>query len=61
MTIAIWCIFIAATLPYVAFSFVKGLDPDQPRYHAANWSGSRYAPTALTSMASRPSRGSLRR
>jgi uncharacterized MAPEG superfamily protein len=32
MTIAIWCIFIAATLPYVAFTFVKGLDPIQPRY-----------------------------
>ena len=31
MTIAIWCIFIAATLPYVAFGFVKGLDPNQPR------------------------------
>jgi uncharacterized MAPEG superfamily protein len=31
MTIAIWCILIAATLPYVAFSFVKGLDPIQPR------------------------------
>jgi uncharacterized MAPEG superfamily protein len=31
MTIAIWCILIAAVLPYVAFSFVKGLDPNEPR------------------------------
>ena len=31
MTIAIWCIFIAATLPYVAFGMVKGLDPVRPR------------------------------
>ena len=39
MTIAIWCIFIAATLPYVAFSFVKGLDPIQPRYHVGDMAG----------------------
>jgi uncharacterized MAPEG superfamily protein len=39
MTIAIWCIFIAATLPYVAFSFVKGLDPIQPRYHVGDLVG----------------------
>jgi uncharacterized MAPEG superfamily protein len=31
MTIAIWCILIAATLPYVAFGLVKGLDPNEPR------------------------------
>ena len=31
MTIAIWCIFIAATLPYVPFAMVKGLDPIRPR------------------------------
>jgi uncharacterized MAPEG superfamily protein len=31
MTIAIWCILIAATLPYVAFAFVKGVDPTAPR------------------------------
>src|SRR5208282_6864495 len=31
MTIAIWCILIAATLPYVAFGFVKGIDADAPR------------------------------
>ena len=39
MTIAIWCILIAATLPYVAFSFVKGLDPNQPRAHAGDLAG----------------------
>lgn len=39
MTIAIWCILIAATLPYVAFSFVKGLDPNQPRYHVGDLVG----------------------
>jgi len=39
MTIAIWCIFIAATLPYVAFGFVKGIDPNQPRYHVGNLVG----------------------
>jgi uncharacterized MAPEG superfamily protein len=33
MTIAIWCILVAATFPYVAFSFVKGLDPIQSRHH----------------------------
>lgn len=31
MTIAIWCILIAAALPYIAFSFVKGIDGRQPR------------------------------
>lgn len=36
MTIAIWCIFIAAALPYVAFGFVKGLDPNKPRYHVSD-------------------------
>ncbi|RBP05171.1 putative MAPEG superfamily protein [Roseiarcus fermentans] len=39
MTIAIWCILIAATLPYVAFSFVKGLDPNQPRYNVRDLAG----------------------
>ena len=39
MTIAIWCILIAATLPYVAFSFVKGLDPEQPRFHVGDLQG----------------------
>jgi uncharacterized MAPEG superfamily protein len=31
MTIAFWCILIAGTLPYVAFSFVGGLDARHPR------------------------------
>ncbi len=39
MTIAIWCIFIASTLPYVAFAFVKGLDPNQPRYRVGELDG----------------------
>jgi uncharacterized MAPEG superfamily protein len=39
MTIAIWCILIAQTLPYVAFSFVKGLDGNQPRYHVSELAG----------------------
>jgi uncharacterized MAPEG superfamily protein len=39
MTIAIWCILIAQILPYVAFGFVKGLDPEQPRFNAGNLEG----------------------
>jgi uncharacterized MAPEG superfamily protein len=39
MTIALWCIFIAAALPYVAFGFVKGLDPNQPRFHVGDLEG----------------------
>jgi uncharacterized MAPEG superfamily protein len=39
MTIAIWCILIAVTLPYVAFGFVKGVDPNQPRYHVGDLVG----------------------
>ncbi len=39
MTVAIWCILIAAILPYVAFAFVKGLDPNQPRYHVGELAG----------------------
>jgi uncharacterized MAPEG superfamily protein len=35
MTIAIWCILVAATLPYVAFSFVKGVDATKPRERLA--------------------------
>jgi len=31
MTIAFWCVFVASFLPYVAFSFVKGLNPRCPR------------------------------
>jgi len=36
MTIAIWCILIAQILPYIAFGFVKGLDPEQPRFHVGD-------------------------
>jgi uncharacterized MAPEG superfamily protein len=40
MTIAIWCILIAGTLPYVAFgAFVKGLDPHLPRAGARGLEG----------------------
>ena len=39
MTIAIWCILIAATLPYVAFSFVKGLDRIEPRHRVGELAG----------------------
>jgi uncharacterized MAPEG superfamily protein len=39
MTIAIWCILIAVTLPYVAFGFVKGVDPNQPRYYVGDLVG----------------------
>jgi len=39
MTIAIWCIFIAGTLPYIAFSFVKGIDADKPRYQVGALDG----------------------
>ena len=39
MTIAIWRILIAAILPWVAFGFVKGLDPNQPRARAGDLAG----------------------
>ena len=39
MTIAIWCILIAAVLPYVAFNFVKGLDPNEPRVGVGTLTG----------------------
>lgn len=39
MTIAIWCILIEQILPYVAFGFVKGLDPEQPRFHVGELVG----------------------
>jgi uncharacterized MAPEG superfamily protein len=31
MTIAFWCVLVAALLPYVPFGLVKGLDPKVPR------------------------------
>jgi uncharacterized MAPEG superfamily protein len=39
MTIAIWCILVAQILPYVAFSFVKGIDPEQPRFQVGGLIG----------------------
>ena len=39
MTIAIWCIFIASALPYVAFGFVKGLDARHPRVGVGDLEG----------------------
>lgn len=39
MTIALWCVLIAGLLPYVAFSFVRGVDPRLPRAGAANLAG----------------------
>jgi uncharacterized MAPEG superfamily protein len=31
MTIAFWCVLVAALLPYAPFNLVKGLDPHNPR------------------------------
>jgi uncharacterized MAPEG superfamily protein len=39
MTIAFWCVFIAALLPYVAFSFVRGVDAKTPRASVAGLTG----------------------
>ena len=39
MTIAFWCVLIAAFLPYVAFGMVRGLDPKLPRPSAAKLDG----------------------
>ena len=39
MTIAIWCILVASFLPLVAFSFVKGLDPNAPRLQVGQLAG----------------------
>jgi uncharacterized MAPEG superfamily protein len=35
----LWCILIAALLPYVAFSFVKGLDARHPRAGVSDLTG----------------------
>ncbi len=35
MTIAIWCILIAAMLPYLPFVYVRGIDRNEPRAHIA--------------------------
>jgi uncharacterized MAPEG superfamily protein len=39
MTIAFWCVLVAALLPYVPFTFVKGLDPKTPRVTVAKLQG----------------------
>jgi uncharacterized MAPEG superfamily protein len=39
MTIAFWCVFAAALLPYAAFLFVKGLDPQNTRANVKVLSG----------------------
>jgi uncharacterized MAPEG superfamily protein len=39
MTIAFWCVFVAALLPYAPFGFVKGLDPKNPRADVKNLEG----------------------
>jgi uncharacterized MAPEG superfamily protein len=31
VTIAFWCVLVAALLPYAPFGLVKGLDPKNPR------------------------------
>ena len=61
MTIAIWCIFIAATLPYVAFGFVKGLDSNKPRYHVSDLDARSIRAYGAHLNGSRPFRGSPRR
>jgi uncharacterized MAPEG superfamily protein len=40
MTLAIWCVLVAAFLPYVPFGLAKGkLDPHAPRLGAAQLDG----------------------
>jgi uncharacterized MAPEG superfamily protein len=39
MTIAFWCVLVAAFLPYVAFGMVKGLDANLPRASAGKLQG----------------------
>ena len=39
MTVAFWCVFVAAILPYIPFAWVKGLDPKNPRLGAKNLAG----------------------
>lgn len=39
MTIAFWCVLVAALLPYVPLGFVKGLDPKVPRANVKDLSG----------------------
>ncbi len=40
MTVAFWCVFVAALLPYIPFSFASGsLDPQAPRKGVVNLEG----------------------
>ena len=39
MTIAFWCVLVAALLPYFPFGFVKGLDPKAPRANVKELTG----------------------
>jgi uncharacterized MAPEG superfamily protein len=39
MTIAFWCVFVAALLPYVAFNLVRGLDPRNMRANVKQLTG----------------------
>jgi uncharacterized MAPEG superfamily protein len=39
MTIAFWCVLVAALLPYVPFGFVKGLDPKNMRANVKDLAG----------------------
>jgi uncharacterized MAPEG superfamily protein len=39
MTIAFWCVFVAALLPYVPFGLVKGVDPKNPRASVKDLTG----------------------
>ncbi len=39
MTIAFWCVLVAALLPYVPFGLVKGLDPKNPRARVKELTG----------------------
>jgi uncharacterized MAPEG superfamily protein len=39
MTVAIWCILVAALLPYAPFAMIRGLDHRAPRLGAAKLEG----------------------
>ncbi len=39
MTVAFWCVLVAALLPYVPFGFVRGLDPKNMRANVKDLTG----------------------
>jgi len=39
MTVAFWCVFVAAILPYIPFALVRGLDPGNPRLRVRDLAG----------------------